>query len=285
MSELVQGSPAWLAMRKRYIGASDAPVIMGVSPWSTPYELWRLKVGLDESPPDNFAMKRGRELEPIALACYNEQYGADASPCVLFSAEHSFAMASLDGLDLDGSIIEIKCPGDKSHAIALRGDVPEVYYPQLQHQMMVANASHAWYFSYRGPGNFCRIRVERDDSYIDELLEAEAAFWECVETLTPPNTGVSDILPRGDREWSAAALEYRIAKAELDAAKEREDAARKELIELAGDCGAEGCGVRLSTHYRKGSVDYAAIPELADVDLEQYRKRPAQQWRITCGAK
>ena len=41
----IQGTSEWLENRKNHIGASDAPVVMGVSPWDTPYKLWENKLG------------------------------------------------------------------------------------------------------------------------------------------------------------------------------------------------------------------------------------------------
>ena len=40
-----QKSEEWLDWRKKGIGSSDAPIIMGVSPWKTPFELWEEKTG------------------------------------------------------------------------------------------------------------------------------------------------------------------------------------------------------------------------------------------------
>lgn len=41
--ELDQRTDEWLMWRSQGIGASDAPVIMGVSPWSDPVSLWMEK--------------------------------------------------------------------------------------------------------------------------------------------------------------------------------------------------------------------------------------------------
>ena len=38
-----QGSKEWLALRNNKIGASDAPIIMGESSWTTPFQLWQIK--------------------------------------------------------------------------------------------------------------------------------------------------------------------------------------------------------------------------------------------------
>ena len=41
--ELTQNTPEWLEFRRKKIGASDAPIILEVSTWKTPYQLWLVK--------------------------------------------------------------------------------------------------------------------------------------------------------------------------------------------------------------------------------------------------
>jgi len=65
-----QGTPEWLEMRKNYLGASDAPIVMKVSPWSTPFQLWRKKLGLVEDEPENDNIRYGKAMEPIARKAY-----------------------------------------------------------------------------------------------------------------------------------------------------------------------------------------------------------------------
>ena len=43
---LVQGSAEWHEHRRKYRNASETPVVLGVSPWQTPYQLWQHKLGL-----------------------------------------------------------------------------------------------------------------------------------------------------------------------------------------------------------------------------------------------
>ena len=119
MSALIQQSNEWLELRKNKIGASDAPVIMHVSPWKTPYQLWEEKLGLKESFSSS-AMKRGLEMEESARKAFEKETGLVVFPQVLFHKEHEWMMASLDGIDIEGkNIVEIKCPGKVDHEIAL----------------------------------------------------------------------------------------------------------------------------------------------------------------------
>lgn len=54
----------WHERRKRSIGGSESPTILGVNPWETPTELWERKTGRRPNPEETPAMRRGRTLNP-----------------------------------------------------------------------------------------------------------------------------------------------------------------------------------------------------------------------------
>lgn len=183
---LVQGSEEWLELRKSHIGASDAPVIMGVSPWKSIYQLWQEKVGFSIPRGCSPAMQRGLNLEPLARETFTEMTGIYVEPSVIFSFKNPWMMASLDGIDSTGKyIVEIKCAGESDHAAAIRKEIPSKYYPQLQHQLAVCELESMYYFSFDGFSGTCLV-VHRNDKYIDDMIRREEKFWEHVRNFTPP---------------------------------------------------------------------------------------------------
>jgi len=181
----------WHAWRKAGIGSSDAPIIWGTSPWSTPRELWELKTGRKKSWGGNYATRRGTALEPKARAHYELLNNVDMPAALFTHPTFPWMRASLDGYH-DGVVLEIKCPGAKTHAKALAGEIPEEYYPQIQHQLFVAAARRADYFSFDGEHGVC-ISVEPDDKWMKEYFMKAVGFWNCVMNDTPP--------PLVDRDW------------------------------------------------------------------------------------
>jgi putative phage-type endonuclease len=172
-----QSTEEWLAWRRGGIGASDAPVVMGLSPWQTEGELLRLKTGQRAERPANDAMQRGKRLEPVARLAYVNHTGIDVEPVCVQSRRHPWMRASLDGLSADGRhVVEIKCPGEKDHRLAASGSVPEKYYPQLQHILAVIGLEEIYYWSFR-LDHTVRLKVERDEPFIAALTEKEVAFW------------------------------------------------------------------------------------------------------------
>jgi putative phage-type endonuclease len=178
--ELQQGTTAWLAWRRGGIGASDAPAIMGVSPWMDLETLWLDKTGQRAGGSSNHAMRRGQRLEPEARALYIRTTRVRVEPVCLEHGTHRWMRGSLDGISADGSVVlEVKCPGAADHGVALGGAVPEKYVPQLQHLLAVSDARVCHYWSYRD-GAGALIEVTPDRGYISSLIERERDFWQHV---------------------------------------------------------------------------------------------------------
>jgi len=177
-----QNTPDWLEWRKTKIGASDAVTIMGVSPWSTPYDLWLEKLDLSEPKPMTERMQRGINLQDAALECFRTMTGLAMFPEIRTHPEYEWMVASLDGITLDGQhIVEVKCPGEKSHSLAVSGKVPDIYMPQLQHQMEVCGHEHMYYFSFDGTDGVV-IDVYRNESYCKDLIYNELKFYDYLQS-------------------------------------------------------------------------------------------------------
>jgi len=178
--DLQQNGTTWLAWRRGGVGASDAPVIMGVSPWMDLETLWLEKTGRHPGRPSSHAMRRGVALEPEARARYIRVTGTHVEPVCLEHTSRNWMRASLDGLSADGgTAVEIKCPGAADHEIALAGGVPEKYLPQLQHLLAVSGARVCHYWSYRD-GEGALVEVAPDRAYARRLVERELEFWRHV---------------------------------------------------------------------------------------------------------
>lgn len=184
---MIQGTEEWQAIRLQHIGASDAPIIMGVSPWKNVIELWEEKLFEPEFMKPSFSQKRGIYLEDFARDYFFLSTGIEVFPDVAFSFDYDFMMASFDGISVDGkTLVEIKCPGKKDHEIALKSEIPNKYYPQLQHQLFVAGLDKMSYLSYDGESGII-LDVYRDDVYIEVMIEREKSFWNCVKSFIQPN--------------------------------------------------------------------------------------------------
>ena len=278
MQSLEQQTPEWHEFRRHHIGASDACVIAEVSPWKTPLDLWQEKIGLVESTESNDAMKRGLALEPFARNEFIKETGIQVSPVVMTHPTIPWMAASLDGYNPKGIAVEIKCSGLKDHQLALNGEVPPHYIPQLHHQIEVAGLDEIYYFSYR-PESTATIVVKRNDTFIRRLIEMEQEFWDCVCQLKPPPLTSRDYIARHDPDWIETALQYKIAKMHLQSYEKQAEELKQKLINLCDGQNCIGEGVKVLSVASQGRIAYSKIPELKDTDLEKYRGKPSKYWR------
>jgi len=82
------------------IGGSDVAAIFGVSPWTTPLELWMIKKGrMKPKPKDNAdQLEMGHLLEPIAAHWYAKKSGnyVYQDTGLYQHADHPYALANFD---------------------------------------------------------------------------------------------------------------------------------------------------------------------------------------------
>jgi putative phage-type endonuclease len=283
MLALEQQTDEWLETRKRKIGASDAPVIMEVSPWKTPYKLWAEKVGIENDTFVSKHMQEGINKEPEARENFIKKTNIYVYPKVVFHDSYDWMMASLDGIDMEAKhIVEIKNVNAVDHAVAQTGKVPEKYYPQLQHQLEVTGLDMAYYFSYRN-GDGVIVEVGRDDKYINELLEKEKSFFACMQDFIAPNLTKKDYVEVDDENFCKIVSDLKTVQKNLALLTKQEEMIKKELIhmcELNNYTNIKCDKMQISKCMRKGNIEYSKIEQLKKIDLEIFRKKPTQYWRV-----
>jgi putative phage-type endonuclease len=200
----------WLHHRGR-IGGSDAASVIGMNPWRSNQELWRIKTGREK--PEDISDK------PYV------QYGHDAEPHLraLFALDHPelkvgyvdnnlfvnklypFGHASLDGWTEDQQgrrgVLEIKTTTISSRLAAekWRDRIPDNYYCQILHYLLVTESDFADLRAHLkiapGYAEDREYRIERSDCEEDirYLAEAEKKFWQHVEEDKRPDLILPEI--------------------------------------------------------------------------------------------
>lgn len=272
----------WLKWRK--IGSSDAPPIMGVSPWTTRYELWLQKI-MGTERDDSYAMKRGRALEEEARRMLEERTGLMLAPTNIESRSHSFMTASLDGYDTSQKkVAEIKTANREDHASVKQGKIPDHYFPQLQHQIECAEVESVIYFSYYKDEKLniidgVQLEVYRDDSYIKKLIQEEEIFWDMIlNQKEPEKTEKDEPYLSPNMELQGIFNEYAQESAILKEKEMKVERLKKELIERGEGKNYRFDGGILYKSLTKGNVQYKNIPELKGINLDLYRSDPYLKW-------
>jgi putative phage-type endonuclease len=204
----------WLKARVEGIGGSDAAAVMGLSPYMTNVELWKIKTGrtVPEDISEKPYVKFGTEAEKHIRALFeleHPEYQIDYNQYKLHSnPEYPFIFATLDGeiraLNGKRGVLEIKTTEIRHFGQWKEWEhrIPDVYYIQILHQLLATGwdfacvAAYIKYTSRNGDkqcltkGYIMERREYQED--IDMLLEKEIKFWKYVEDDKEPPL----ILPR-----------------------------------------------------------------------------------------
>lgn len=224
---LAQGSPEWLAHRRTTRNASDAPTMMGVSPYVTRAELVRqyatgVQREIDERTQAIF--DRGHEVEP-ALRRFAEDLIEDELYPVTGVDDHGYLGASFDGVTFDESIIfEAKQTNAQKMEAVRAGTIPPQDYWQIVQQFAVcADAERCIYVVGDGSGentvhlDIPRTQIEDD---IPRLLAGWQQFDADVAAYQPEPMRAAPV-PAPVEGFGALSLrvEGRIIASNLDAFK------------------------------------------------------------------
>lgn len=209
--------------RDYWIGGSDIPAIMGVSSFSTTFELAKDKLGLTPSgdSKDIFMEKYvdfGNTMEPLVRDYINEKYGVSYEP-ISHKLEDERIRVNVDGFDINAPtpLLEIKTYGD-----SFRG---EEFEWQIQAYMYALNVDKCLLVGYHRtkpeslfsfddfdmefkPENITEILVTREQGMIDEMLERVPKFIEQLEHLreNPDYSEMDFTLALGDNQELATRM-------------------------------------------------------------------------------
>lgn len=272
----------WLQWRRGGVGSSDAPIIMGVAPWdgATPRNLWHEKLTGNSGKQEKYAMTRGKELEPVARTWFENTMNVTVFPKNQMHKDMSWVRASLDGIDLENKVmVEIKCPNKEDHFVAINKKVPEKYWPQVQHQLLVTGLEGMYYCSFDGLDGAI-VEISRDNSYIDFLLEEEQKFWNMVLNKEPPPLTDKDFVSmEKNNKWRSLASQWLAISERLDKTEAEEKEIRQLMIALSQDHSAIGHGVKIHKSMVDGAIDYKQImKDHPNINWKDYRKKTFTKW-------
>lgn len=183
----------WLDLRRRGIGGSDAAAIVGLNPWSSPYEVWSDKCGLLPPKEETEAMRLGNALEEYVAKRFAEETGKRVRryPYMLCSERYPWALADIDRR-IVGENAGLECKTTRIHGTGKRG-YPDYYYCQCQHYMATVGADR-WYLAIinMADSTFTWHVIERSDEDIAVLMAAEDLMMQRVRQKSPPPMDGSD---------------------------------------------------------------------------------------------
>lgn len=274
----------WLEERRSGIGGSESAAVLGVCRWKSPLALWSEKVGLVEPDDlsDNEAVEWGLRLESVVAEAFRDRTGRRIEMNEPFKItrhpDHDWMLATLDAVQWapgrkGPGNLQIKTAGafmDREW----RDEPPLSYSVQTQHEMAVAGLEWGSIAVLIGGQKLRWFDYERNDRFIKSLIARESAFWDLVQTKTPPEADGSEATARAlsalypaEREAASVALppaamqwheQLERTRAEIKKLEAVEREAKNRLIAAIGDAEigvlSDGTTYSLKTAHRPEGV-------------------------------
>ncbi|OMI06409.1 hypothetical protein BVL54_21900 [Bacillus paralicheniformis] len=173
----------WLSIRQKGIGGSDAAVLLGLSKWKTPFELWLEKTGQvmpEESQSE--AAYFGTILEDVVAKEFELRSGKKVrrKNQMLKHPYHEFIIANLDRMVVgEKAILECKTTSAYNMKEWEDDEIPANYIVQVQHYLGVLGSEYrkAYFAVLIGGNKFVWKEIERDEELIQMIFAAEIEFW------------------------------------------------------------------------------------------------------------
>ena len=266
---LEQNSQEWLDARKQYRTASEAAIVLGISPFTSVDNFKLIKAGVKQQY-YSAAMKQGHDLEDFVRQYAGDYFQRDFKDECWVNGDY---MASLDGIDGD-ILVELKV-SDRTYRDLNAGIMPDYYYAQVQQQLYCSPAKYGYIVAYSPKADDTAVSdlIELDYTFIDKI---EAA-WEAFDAMPVPE--IADM--SNDGAVMELFKEYERLKAEADRLKDDMDRVKQDLIAHANDHSVTAGDYKLTKGKPRVTYDYKKAASKSGVDLEQYRKESEGAWTIS----
>lgn len=174
------------------IGGSDMAIILGLSSYKTPYQLYLEKTGLVQ-PNDEMTDFQywGHKLEDVIRQEFAIRNKVTVEcPDSIVHPFLSFMRGNVDGFIPEwNAILEVKC--SSSWMASEWGEdgsdvIPMQYLVQVAHYCAITNADCAYIAVLIGGNTYREFKYTRDAELEAKIIDAAKTFWDCVQKRTPP---------------------------------------------------------------------------------------------------
>lgn len=199
----------WLKERKKGIGGSDAAAVLGLNPYMTNVDLWKIKTGrkeqedISEKPYVKYGTEAEKHLIALFALDFPEYEVIHTDNDLIRHPKHEFLHASLDGRLIEKAtdrrgILEIKTTNilQSMQNEKWNDAVPQNYFCQVLHYLNVTGFDFAilkaqlkteWQNEIRLTTRHYYFNRKDFEEDISVLEEAEIKFWQHVIDDTEPN--------------------------------------------------------------------------------------------------
>ncbi len=304
--EVTQRSDPWLEWRSNGVTATDIPVILGLSPYKTVWQLWAEKTGQINTPDlsNNPNVQRGVKMEDTVRQLTEERYDDILLPLCGECVDYPILRASFDGVDLEHEVYEFKCPSDRVfdelQELGKKSETYELYEAQVHAQCVVSGNPKGKLIFFKEGEDLLIFDVLLTKAKCKTIIKEAKVFWDQIQTKTPPKTDPERdwFIPDDGNEhfmWQSTAEQWRLIHSKIKDLKDKlklleteKKGSQTKLISLMGQYQqADHSGVKISRFTKQGSVDYQTFlqekypDEDFDNELESYRRKSRSEARFT----
>jgi putative phage-type endonuclease len=179
--------------RSKYIGGSDLPIILGLSSYKTPYQLYCEKKGIIENTFEETQLQYwGNQLEVLIRKEFRKRNKVKVTTPKETIAHpfYDFLRGNLDGfIPKWNAVFEAKCSHQfmSQHWGESDSDViPMEYLVQVAFYCSVTNADSAHIAVLIGGNDYRQFKYNRDLELEKTIIDAACGFWDAMQNETPP---------------------------------------------------------------------------------------------------
>jgi len=179
--------------RRNYIGGSDIAIILGLSKYKTPYQLWCEKSGIIENTFEETQLQYwGNQLEVAIRKEFRKRHRVQVTTPkeTIQHPFYDFLRGNIDGfIPKWESVFEAKCSHQfMSQVWGESGSdvIPMEYLVQVAFYCSVTNAKSAHIAVLIGGNEYREFKYTRDLDLEKTIIDAAVRFWEAVQNGTQP---------------------------------------------------------------------------------------------------
>lgn len=179
--------------RRNGIGGSDMPIILGLSNYSTPYQLYLEKTGLVDSTYEEGPLQYwGHRIEAVIRREFSKRnkVKVENHKDTKVHPMYEFLRGNIDGyIPSSHAVFEAKCSNQfMAHLWGEKGTdaIPLEYLVQVAFYCCILNCESAYIAVLIGGNDYREFKYERDLELEKTIIDSACRFWDYVKNNTPP---------------------------------------------------------------------------------------------------
>lgn len=284
----------WHTLREKRIGGSDVGAILGVNPYKSIIDVY-----IDKTEGSTFKGNNATHWGHMLESTIIKEFASRHKELSVFDAPYSvvdnFLIANLDGVlkdkeSGDFGVLEIKTTSLWNRKEWEEDTIPQSYYAQVQHYLMLTGYKFAYVAVLIGGQEYKEFKVERSKEDIELIREKATEFYkENILKQIPPMPDGSDAYMdylkkkamdiENDTVVEFVDLEEKAQKVkdigkEINNLKKEQDLLKEQImLELINNGTQKGVAGKLKFNIQvKKSPDFEAMIKADQKLVEQYKE-------------